>query len=358
MKKQINEKTIMLILLIVLIRLLAINNSFIEKYYSNTFFDFLSKTERLLFGKIPFSIGDVLYFLSAIFLIYWVYKNFKILRSNIKLSLLIFLNFFLSIYMIFILFWGMNNYRTPLSEKMNLSTYYDKRDLLIFTDYLVRKTNEIQFEITKNKSEKVVNSYSDTELIAESIKSYEKLSAQLSFFEYQTTSIKKSLYSLPLSYMGFSGYLNPLTNEAQYNYLIPSYSKNLTIAHEMAHQIGYASESECNFIGYLATTQSENLYVQYSGYSFALKYCLSNLKRSKAAEYDYYISCLNVGVLKNFEESKQFWENYSSPISDFFETFYDQFLKINNQKEGIDEYAKFLNLLINYEKKQQNPSIL
>jgi capsule polysaccharide export protein KpsC/LpsZ len=37
-------------------------------------------------------------------------------------------------------------------------------------------------------------------------------------------SVKKSLLSLPLTYMGFAGYLNPFTNEAQVNDKIPMYN--------------------------------------------------------------------------------------------------------------------------------------
>jgi hypothetical protein len=63
-------------------------------------------------------------------------------------------------------------------------------------------------------------------------------------------STKKSLISLPLTYMGFSGYLNPFTNEAQVNYLGPMYTFPTTTCHEMAHQLGFASETECNLLAF------------------------------------------------------------------------------------------------------------
>jgi hypothetical protein len=72
--------------------------------------------------------------------------------------------------------------------------------------------------------------------------------------------------------MGFSGYLNRLL-KAQVNYIGPMYSFPMTTNHEMAHQMGFASETECNFIGFLVN-QNDNLYIQYSGYSYALRYCL------------------------------------------------------------------------------------
>jgi hypothetical protein len=49
--------------------------------------------------------------------------------------------------------------------------------------------------------------------------------------------------------MGFGGYLNRLP--MKHRLIIWSNgSFPMTTNHEMAHQMGYASESECNFIGF------------------------------------------------------------------------------------------------------------
>ena len=74
--------------------------------------------------------------------------------------------------------------------------------------------------------------------------------------------------------MGFGGYLNPFTLEIQVNSLMPKTSLAITIPHEQAHQLGYAAENEANFIGFLACIYNKDLYYQYTGYSFALRYCL------------------------------------------------------------------------------------
>jgi hypothetical protein len=52
--------------------------------------------------------------------------------------------------------------------------------------------------------------------------------------------------------MGFSGYLKLFTNEAQVN-IARCIAFPMTTNHEMAHQMGFASETECNFIGFLAS---------------------------------------------------------------------------------------------------------
>lgn len=57
---------------------------------------------------------------------------------------------------------------------------------------------------------------------------------------------------------------------------------------------------------------------------------------------------INPGILANYEESDLFWKQYDSFIDKAFHTFYDQFLKMNQQEDGIESYSKFVDLMVNY----------
>jgi len=83
-----------------------------------------------------------------------------------------------------------------------------------------------------------------SEILDKTPEGYSALKESYPEFKYSSKSLKKSMLSLPLTYMGFSGYLNPLTNEAQVDYLIPKFKLPTTAAHEIAHQLGYAAENE------------------------------------------------------------------------------------------------------------------
>jgi len=247
----------------------------------------------------------------------------------------------------------MNYYREPLFEKMNIKKEYSDIDLLIFTKNLITKTNAVQGQITQNDSLKVVFPYSQEQVFNMNLNGYQNLSAKYPYFTYTNLSTKKSLFSLPLTYMGFGGYLNPFTNEAQVNDLGPMYSFPMTTNHEMAHQMGYASESECNFIGFLASVKNDNLYFQYSGYSMALRYCLANWQVRDEKIFKQLLKTVHPGILKNYKESDHFWKQYETPIETGFHAFYDNFLKLNQQKDGMDSYSKFVNLMVNYYKKNE-----
>lgn len=340
---------IFLFVQIVGLRILTFCPEFVENYYSNGLYEYISKFSRSFLGWIPFSFGDVLYGILIIWIIYWLYKNWNI---NWKVKIVSVLSFISILYFLFHFLWAFNYYRIPLSQKMNIKTDYTDAQLLAFTKKIIAKTNAIQFEITKNTAQKIINPYSQKEIFNKSLLAYKNLSNEYSFFTYSIPSVKKSLFSLPLTYMGFGGYLNPFTNEAQVNDMIPMYNFASTTCHEMAHQIGVGSESECNFISFLATTNQQDLYFQYSGYSFALKYCLYNWEIRNPSVYQKLKKTINLGILKNYKESQDFWDSHQTFVETGFKIFYDNFLKFNQQKDGLESYSKFVNLLVNYYEKK------
>jgi hypothetical protein len=325
----------------------------VEQFYSNGMYPIISGFSRIVFGKIPFSLGDFIYFITIISILFWFWNTRKSWKQAWKNNILVILSFISVFYFFFHLLWAFNYYRQPLFKKMEIKKEYSDADLLSFTKKLIAKTNTVQSQITKNNSLKVAFPYSQEQVFEINLNGYKNLSSQYSYFAYTNRSTKKSILSLPLAYMGFSGYLNPFTNEAQVNYLGPMYSFPMTTNHEMAHQMGYASESECNFIGFLASVKNDNLYVQYSGYSFALRYCLGNWQVRNQKIFKELLKTVHPGILKNYKESDHFWKQYETPIETGFHAFYDNFLKLNQQKDGMEGYSKFVNLMVNYYKKNE-----
>lgn len=334
---------------IIFLRFLAFFPETVERFYSNGLYVYISHFSRTLLGEIPFSIGDIIYGTTIIYCIYWFYKNRKLHWKRKLWSVLNFLSVF---YFLFHLLWAFNYYRVPLFEKMNIKTEYSEADLVTFTEKLISKTNDVQLAITKNQNEKVTNPYSQDSIFSMTQNGYDNLSKIYPFFQYEIPSRKKSLFSLPLTYMGFGGYLNPFTNESQVNDKLPIYGFPNVVCHEMAHQIGFASESECNFIGFLAGIKNEDLYFQYSALSNALRYCMSNIAMKNEKQFEILKNKINLGIIANYKESDLFWKQYDTIIDKGFHAFYDQFLKTNQQKDGIDSYSKFVDLLINYYKEK------
>lgn len=341
--------TILLIMQWAFVQIIAQHPTIIEKYYSNGLYLFISELLRLIFGWLPFSFGDLMYTALIFYIFFSIYTSIKKRKLSLKntfyktgaiLSILFFF---------FHLNWGINYFRVPLYERLNFEkTVYTDTELIKFTEQLIFKVNHIHSSITKNDNLIVENPFHKNELNKLAAISYLNLEKKNPELKYKNTSIKSSLFSVPLTYMGFAGYISPLTNEAQVNYLIPKNNYPATACHEIAHQLGIASEKEANFVGYLAATNSENIYFNYSGYLMALRYSLFEVYRKQPKKFQKLKLTLNKGVLKDIQKSQDFWSSYQNWSEQFFKLFYDSYLKANKQKHGIDGYNQVVLLLINY----------
>ncbi len=339
---------IILIVEIIAVKIIAMFPSAVDDFYTNSSYRAFAKLLRYIFGWIPFSVGDIAYILIGIYLIYYLirlFKNWKLRKQYVVPQILRTLCYF---YFIFNLFWGLNYYKTPLNETLHIGKEYSDEQLMVFTEQLINKTNEIHRLIVDKDSMKVVFPYNQNYVFDANVKSYATLSRKFPTVNYQIQSTKISLLSTPLSYMGFSGYLNPFTNEAQVNGLMPMVSFPTTAAHEMAHQIGFASESEANFIGFQASINNSDNYFKYSGYSVALRYCMSNWAARNPDVFEMLKPKIHYGIRLNYKESSEFWDQYQSFVEVGFKMFYDRFLKLNQQKDGLDSYSRFVDLLVNY----------
>ena len=335
----------------------------IEKIYSNYAYIYISYFLRNISNKIPFAIGDLIYMFLISFFIYWIIVNIK---SPKKLIIEIVATISI-IYFFFNISWGINYYKIPISKQIEIISY-SNQDLNEFTLKLIEKTNNLHNKISAD-SIKVNLPYSFKENSKIAINNYEILERKItnqnstnSFIKRPLTlinnfnkkkgkmNLKKSILSYPLTYMGFSGYLNPFTHEYNINKLIPSNSKPMVFSHEIAHEIGFSSEMEANFIAYIALINSNDIYYQYFGNSFALRQCLNELRRNDKDNYEYYLSLINKGILINYNEIYNFWNNYKNPIEPIIKYIYDKFLKANKVESGIKSYSQSLSLILNYNK--------
>ncbi|WP_422105264.1 DUF3810 domain-containing protein [Winogradskyella sp.] len=342
--------TLFLIVQVLIIQVLKNFPEFVEQFYSNGIYVFISKLMRYAFGWLPFSVGDIFYTLASIYIIRWLVLNRKRIFKD-TLNWILDIGATLSMaYFAFHILWAYNYYRPPLYKSLNIKAEYTTKQLVDFTKRLIEKSNDIHIKIAANDSAKVIMPFTKSEVFDNMQNGYDKLAQDYEEFKYHPSSIKKSIYSLPLTYMGFSGYINPFTNEAQVDGLIPTYKFPTTACHEAAHQIGYAAENEANFIGCLAAIYNEDDYFKYSGYTFGLRYCLNELFRRDEALYRDMLKTVNKGILKNYAEVREFWQSYENPIEPLFETTFDTFLKANNQADGMKSYSYVVALLVNYYK--------
>lgn len=315
----------------------------VEKYYSNFIYIRISKVLNSITSLIPFSLGDLLYITIPLLFLYWIYKGVKTnwgYFGNIVLTISI-------LYFLFYSLWGLNYFRKPIDQQLNINTSYTETELIETTKHYIKEVNSLHYELTKNDTLKFNTKLGINDLKNISLESYKNLKiSNICLHPYIKTS-KSSWFSYILNYTGFSGYLNPFTNEAHINKFVPKHKLPLIICHEHAHQLGFSAENEANYIGILACKNSRDKFVNYSGSKTALRYLLNEVYKYNEDEYLKLINLINKGVLKDFKESRAFWEQYENPFEIFIKNGYDSYLKANNQSLGIKSYNLVVGLLIN-----------
>ena len=341
--------TLFLIVQIIALQVLKHFPEFVEKYYSQGIYPWISKISRYIFGWVPFSVGDLFYLLIAIVAIRWLYKNLKRLRQNDQVGFFVDILAAVSVvYFMFHVLWGFNYYRLPLHKSLNINNDYTTEQLLETTNRFIEKSNAMHRELGFADSVKIELPYSQKEMFKKTLNGYKNLEKEFPQLALSPRSIKKSGWSLGLTYMGYSGYLNPFSGEAQVNNLMKTYKFPAVACHEEAHQIGYAAENEANFIATLSTLHNDDIYMQYTGYIFTLRYLINEVARRDEAKYQELLTTINPGILESYKEMRDFWESYQNPFEDFSKMFWDNFLKANNQSRGIMSYDYMVALVVNY----------
>ena len=327
------------------------SNSIFE-YYTTGYFSFTTSIQHIIFGFLPISLGDIFYIiLFFIVVIQVLILIYSLIRWRIQQIVNISTNILLLVLMIWFLLgsqWNWNYSQPSLESKLDLdSTDYSVEELADFTKKLISET-----KITKDGANFDVFSDNTNSIIDMSYLGYKVLAKDNDFFNYSYPSIKYSLFSTVLPYLGISGYYNPFTSEAQITKGIPIVQIPFVINHEIAHQLGIASEAEANFIGYIASINNPLSTIKYSGNVNLLMYCLSDLRKRDYQDYDSLIESIPQNIKEDMNEISLFWGGYINRYRKHFDKGYDKFLKSNNQVDGLKSYNKVVSLAIFYNRKK------
>lgn len=345
--------TIILFFIALGIKLFSLNSTWVEHWYSTGIYVYISSALRVLTGWIPFSIGDLLYAAAGIWFLIKIIKLLaalfrrKITRKNFAGGLLKAINFLLLIYIVFYALWGLNYDRKGIAAQLHLKPQQETaQDLANLTNSLLLKVNT-----TRRGLGDSVHYESYQNVFSQSVEAYKNAHQQYPFLTYRFSSIKSSLYSTLGNYLGFSGYYNPFSGEAQVCTKMPAFSLPFITCHEMAHQLGYGTEDEANFTGYLAAKSSNDPRFLYSVYFELFNYVNGDLflYDSLAARNNYKL--LDTLVKKDIQIYRAFLLQYKNPLEPLVSALYGNYLKANNQPAGLDTYNRVVAWLIAYQKK-------
>ena len=337
-----------------------------------SFYRAYSNLLRFLLSAVPFSVGDLYYLLIAGFflietwlIIKLVFSRHEKLKSRMisKKIFSILLVLFL-IYLQFLVSWGLNyRYRSYISESKLLILPPKTEAVDSLCQYLVKSCIHDKLVMANNPETAQCNAlaifnHAKFRYLDVSQKhgyftdTYQKKHMPGLILQYPARiSLKPSLYSSLMNYMGVSGYFNPFTGEAQVNQQIPSVELPFTSCHEIAHELGYGFEYEANFIGYLVSTSDNDKFFNYSGHLEALMYALPELRSRDSLAFKKIIKTLSPAIITDIRNDLFYWRKYRGSTEKLISFFYTGYLKANKQPQGMQSYSDLVPLLCAYYKK-------
>lgn len=301
----------------------------IEQVYGVHVYPFWAYMIGNLMGLFPFSVGDLLYVTSMLWFVRWIYLWKK--HSEIWITALSTVTW---IYVIFQLGWGLNYSRPPVDKRLGLvSTPSDAVYLPALTAQLLARTNTYA---TSRVNDKMPDFDS---LVQLGLDGYAIVSKSAAIPTPTSKAVKRSLFGRIGNYMGYSGYFNPFTGEAQLNDAVPSVLHPFVIAHEIGHQLGFAREQDANLAGFLASRASADSIMRYAAYFDMFLYANAALFLTDSLTARKHLIELHPHAKRDLESLRAFRKQYRTPVEDFIDYVYDHYLKANGQTEGTRSYS-------------------
>lgn len=342
-----HQSLIVAALLIILAQWFMLSDQRVENWYANGVYPYISRLLHFGLGWIPFSVGDFLYAGLIVWAAHrlWKFaagiwaKGFGSKWESKEMLLRHFLGLLTMVAWVWLAFhilWGFNYYRKSIPDQFGfVADRPSKQELLQFSQYLLNETN--RYAVALNTSPLNTRTHENCSMLG-------------------THQPKSSIFGVIGNYMGYGGYYNPFTGEAQLNTHMPAFMLPFIAVHEKAHQLGYAKESEANFMGYLAAIQSVDSCLKYSANLEMFIYANNALRRSDSIAAKNNFKALSPIAIKDLKSYKVFLQEYQGPIDDFTTWFYTKFLRLNNQPEGMYSYNLGMVYVMRYVNKKAGMS--
>ncbi|MBC7933657.1 MAG: DUF3810 domain-containing protein [Rubrivivax sp.] len=332
---------------------------FVERFYSYGLFPFISRA--LSFASLSsFSLAEsflVLLLVALVAWLAWLARRLYVRRDEAGTTLLSALKTLLwaavMVSTLFMLLFGLNYKRQQLADTLR----FERREPGAQEIEAISRT--VIEGINSNYSESGLNvedgggnrmPLSTAQLFALLEEAYES-EPLLRGAVGAGVQPKAVYFSGLMSRLGISGIYSPFTGEPNYNAIQPGFDIPFSVAHEMAHQRGFAREDEANFVAFLVCTKASHPYVRYSGYLGALR-VLNVLFRVAPERYRETVAGLGEGPRADLKARGQFWARYRGRLSNLSNSLNHAYLKANGVRSGVRNYNEASALIVGYYLKQ------
>lgn len=339
----------------------ASNSVDFANWYSFNIYPVIQKIFSFISGLFPFSIAEmavIILAVSAVGLIIFgivklilkitgkTKKEKKPLKPRILSAVSTISMIAALVAFVFVFNCGINYYRSPFSAYSGLEIgKYSKEQVCEVLEYVISRTNETARQLELDEKGICILPENHLDIETEAMK---KLAEKYPVMNAYYPHAKPVAILSPLwCYTKIVGIYIPFTMEANYNTCDTSDSIGHNICHELSHLTGFMREDEANFVAYLACRESDNAYLQFSGYQATLHFLLNAYyPEVPLEEYLRVYSLIDPIVVEHNRYASEYWSQFDTPVAEVSNAINDTYLKINNQTDGTKSYGRMVDLVI------------
>ena len=320
-----------------LVKFVPLSADSIERNYSNGAYPAIDRAVRAVTGPLPFTLGDVLFFVAIFFLLrYWIVtlRRADSRRKAVALRVLVrTVAIAAAIFVWFEASWAFNYGRVPLADKIPVHNERTDEDSVgRYADHVTDMLSKLAD--AAHKEEKTTDETFETMLVPRFAAVTGRLGDDATF---APPRIKPTIFQTTMQLSATNGFTDPWTHEVNVDASSFFYERPAIYAHEWAHVSGFADESEANFISFIACTTSKDPLLAYSGWVLVW----FNLPTGVHLTHPMGRTAYNDIIAIRNRYTKQ----VNTQVEHVQRAAYDTYLKSNHVKAGYGSYRLFVRWL-------------
>ena len=333
------------IVLAVLAAVVPVSGLTVERVFSVAIYPALQHVVTPVSNLVPFALFDVLTLAAAAALLTVIARAIRQVRRErharpLGTALLRVATAAAVVYLAFLLLWGFNYRRVPMTERLEMARAAapDTEAVMALGFEAARWMNTLHAGAHRDGWE------DDPREDAMLLDAFRRVQSHLSDAPPAVAGrLKRSIYGTYFRWTGVDGMVNPFALEVLANPDLLPFERSFVAAHEWAHLAGFADESEANFVGWL-TCVGAGTAAQYSAWLYLYWQVSGEVSapdRMKLRE------ALGPGPLADIDAIVERLRRGQLPLlRNASWAVYDQYLRANRVEEGIRSYGEVITLIL------------
>lgn len=258
-------------------------------------------------------------------------------------------------------------YHASTVEEQYYSTGGEQGTELLVRAYseVVAKANALAGQVKRDAQGRAVFDGTDAQLYEKCRQAMRKQGEVYPYLSGYYPDPKPIRASHFMSQQYLLGIYFPFTMEANYNTVMYPVNMPATICHEYSHLKGIILEDEANYFGFAACIESDDPYLQYSGYLSVIGYLSRQVRESVPQEIRKDMEQVSGQVIQDdvFLTEEQ-WERVeekavlpTETVNKAANAFLETNLTMNGVKDGIKSYSRVVRLVLKYYESQDSGGV-